>query len=131
MNQTVLKMVLIASVAGMSSDIAIAQSNDSGCWSGKTSNGSNCVVSSASRKGERFIVTYTNQCSERVYVRACSARIGQSPDCGSRGIAARGQWNWSSFQATGRYRYGVIGSSVASQDWVCSGKVSNWNAPMF
>lgn len=103
--------------------------DEDGCWSGRSSGGQHCLVQSDSKWGDDdyLTVTYTNRCSDRLYVRFCNQRKDGSWDCGVDGIRPGSQKKWSTYKASGRTHANYTGSTKPMQDWVCAGKVPGWS----
>lgn len=100
------------------------------CWDGLSPTGGACMVVAdtkwSSYTDGKFIVTYRNVCSHRIYARFCNERKSGSADCGASGISAGNTKGWSTYKASGQYSYEWIGATNPSKDWVCSGKVNGW-----
>lgn len=94
-----------------------------GCWDGLTSNGGDCLVvqntSWGGSDGNRFKVTYYNQCNERIYASFCNEKTNGPDDCGASGIRGYSTKSWTTYNASGRYSYEWVGSVKSSADWVC------------
>lgn len=110
-------------------DYASSVDNDT-CWDGLTNTGGPCMVVAdakwSTHTDGKFIVSYRNVCSHRIYARFCNDRKSGSADCGASGIAPGSTKGWSTYKASGQYRYEWTGATKASKDWVCSGKVNGW-----
>ncbi|WP_341501267.1 hypothetical protein [Gallaecimonas sp. GXIMD4217] len=74
----------------------------------------------------KLVVTYTNVCQHRVYLRKCNARKDGTEDCGAGGLSGGRSTKWSTTNASGEYNYNFVGVLNGSKDWVCTGKVPNW-----
>jgi len=126
-----MKTVVILSLIMLSfnafSDYSSSVDSD-GCWDALNEWGKDCVVVDRTKWDDtKFRVYYKNTCAHRVYARMCNGRKEGSPDCGASGIKAGDTKQWYTYKANGEYTIITVGAVKASSDWVCAGKVSNWN----
>jgi hypothetical protein len=96
-------------------------SNDDGCWSGKYSGGS-CVQYSTYEKNNKTYFKITNKCDRRLYIKWCADK-----KCGADGLPGGATRTRYEFVTNAVTSVKGVGSTKGSQDWVCAGKVSNWN----
>ncbi|MGB2246828.1 MAG: hypothetical protein ACPH3N_04120 [Alcanivorax sediminis] len=126
----VLGMAILLSSQLAAADYSSSVDSDT-CWDGLSNTGSPCMVVADTKWSThtqgKFIVTYRNVCSQRIYARFCNERNSGSADCGASGILPGSTKGWSTYKANGRYSYNWVGVTKPSKDWVCSGKVSGWN----
>ena len=120
-------LVALSVVVGLAPE-ASQQTDEDGCWKTR----SLCVSSTGEFRGDRFVSSYTNNCGGRVYMRFCN-ETSDGEDCGASGLGDGRTKFWrtytsdSSDRPTGRYASVWIGSKKANSDWVCAGKVRNWD----
>lgn len=89
---------------------------------------SNCVsVSNPRWSSDNFSARYTNNCSERIYIRFCHEQKNGNWACGADGLPPGRSSGWDAYNATGRYKYNYVGSKHSSEDWSCAAMVSGWN----
>ena len=74
-----------------------------------------------------FIVKYKNVCDARIFIRYCNKKKDGTELCGVDGIRAGRSSTQSTYNATGKYSWRHTGVVNGANDWVCSGKVPNWN----
>lgn len=74
-----------------------------------------------------FVAKYTNNCSAGIYIKFSNQRNNLTWDSGADHLSAGGATSWETYDANGAYTYMYVGSTKSSYDWVCAGKVSNWN----
>lgn len=101
-----------------------------GCWDAKNRSGGSCISTSSrwsKYTDDKLIVTYTNECSHRIYITKCNERNNGSWDCGSGGISPGNSTNWNTGDASGAYEWVTVGSDRGSKDWVCAGKHPDWD----
>lgn len=93
----------------------------------------NCVTGrtewGTGMNSDRYYLRLTNNCSARVYVRACMRMANGSPRCGAFGInpGETHNFNWNNAHESGDVTWTWIGSVRGSSDWVCAGKVPGWS----
>ena len=75
---------------------------------------------------DRLIVTYTNQCDYRIYLKKCNVLKNGADDCSSSGLKAGQTTKWSTSGAINKYHFKVIGVLDQRYDNVCADKQSNW-----
>ena len=76
---------------------------------------------------DKINVRYENVCQHRVYIRMCNQRMNGTEDCGATGLSPGRTTTWYTYNASGSYRYNMVGVLTSSKDWVCAGKVYGWN----
>jgi hypothetical protein len=96
------------------------------CW-----DASRCSVIVKSQKWSKdhdeYTIVFLSTCKDRVYAKFGLEQIGGNWSSGADGIAPGKTASWNAFNATGKARIKWVGVSKAEDDWVCAGKVSNWN----
>ena len=101
----------------------VAATRDNQCWSVPEPPHSSCVTArSWERDGDVFI-SATNQCSRRVYSRACGGRLSGPDFCAVRGLLPGATWShqvYANWQPTGSYHVEWVGSEKPIEDWVCA-----------
>jgi hypothetical protein len=99
--------------------------NDS-CW-----DASRCSVDIKSQKWSKnhdeYTIVFLSTCKDRVYVKFGLQQTDGKWTSGADGISPGKTGSWNAFNATGKARIKWVGVSKAEDDWVCSGKVRNWN----
>ena len=99
-------------------------SDRNGCWDAKTSIGDKCIQqTSHTWSGNKITVTYKNRCANRLYAMVCHNQTGGVRDCESFGIRGNSTHRESTFNATGDINYNAVGSTNASNDYLCQ---HNW-----
>lgn len=107
--------------------------DDDGCWDARDQYGDSCITATSEWNGGRFTQILSNECPQRVYLKYCNERKNSSShDCGAWGLQGYGEKRWTTaMNASGRYGWRAVGSTISNKDWVCSGKVRSWNNAMF
>jgi hypothetical protein len=74
----------------------------------------------------------SNNCQAGIYVRWCVLETDGSDGCGASHIGQGRSYSSVMYNPddSGRHAWRFVGSEQASKDWVCSGKISNWNEDM-
>jgi hypothetical protein len=80
-----------------------------------------CLVATTVSTSPALSVRYTNNCTAHVYVRACQRTPSGNNNCGGSGIDKGATWSWSTQGGTNP-TYEFVGSTIPSNDFVCSGK---------
>ena len=75
---------------------------------------------------DRLIVTYTNQCDQRLYLKKCNVRKNGTEDCGAAGLNAGQTTKWSTSEAMDRYHFKVVGALDKRYDRICADKQADW-----
>lgn len=78
---------------------------------------------------DRYYLRVTNNCSGRVYVRACMLMATGQPRCGAFSLrpGETHNFNWNNAHDSGRVEWRWTGSLQPSKDWVCAGKVAGFS----
>jgi len=126
MRKTIILSLMVLSSSAYS-DYASSVDSD-GCWDALNEKGDECVVVDRTKWDDtKFRVYYKNTCAHRVYARMCNGRKEGNPDCGSSGIQPGDTKQYYTYKASGEYTFITVGAVKPSSDWVCAGRVPNWN----
>lgn len=102
-----------------------------GCWNGLTPSRSTCMTLESSEEStttaDKVITKWKNACDQRIYATYCNQRTNGTWECGSGGISPGSVTTWTTMSANGRYDGWATGSVTPGKDWVCTGKVPNWD----
>ncbi len=126
---TLFSLFLLLGTTAFAQNYSPQTADDDGCYFPPSSY-SDAISSTAvwsEYTEDKLTVKHSNISNGRVYARFCNQRSNGTWDCGASGISANRTHNWTTYNATGRYKIRWIGSNNPSKDWVCAGKVSNWN----
>lgn len=93
------------------------------CWFTPDPGVSTCLETGNFTHNDNEVLSVTNRCSRRIYVRACGGRL-QAPDfCAVSGIQPERSWShtvYGGWQPTGQFSTQWVGSVVPTEDWVCA-----------
>lgn len=106
---------------------SVEEASDS-CW-----DASKCAVIVKSQRWSKsrdeFTIVYKNTCKDRVYAAFGLEQVDGKWSSGADGIRPGKTTYWNAYNATGKSRIKWVGVRKEEDDWVCAGKVSNWNDP--
>lgn len=96
------------------------------CWNPPD----NCVAATPQWSNDRFIVTLTNNCLGRIYVKWCyEVKDSMKPDCYSTSLeVGKHTGGLDSKRRTGRYKVLYTGVHESGHEWSCSDRVPGWKA---
>jgi hypothetical protein len=102
-----------------------------GCWNGLTPTRAPCMTLDSSESSTttpgKVITKWRNACDQRIYATFCNQRTNGTWECGSEGITPGSVHTWATMAANGKHDGWATGSVTPSKDWVCAGKVPNWD----
>ena len=103
-----------------------------GCWDAP----SDCIRTDSEWRpsyddDKRFISSYENVCSHRVYLSFCHEFSGnRSASCGAGAVRPGRTFKWDNYWSpdddsnpTGRFAFSVVGSVKPTYDWVCNSRL--------
>lgn len=92
-----------------------------------------CIGMKAERRGDKLLVTVTEKCGHKIYVKTCvrkkkGSKYGES-DCGVNSIRPYKSSVFSGFSAhsSNEYQVNWLGFSKPHSQWVCSHKIDDWS----
>lgn len=83
---------------------------------------------SMEQRGTTTFLRFKNTCPFRVYGTFINGRADGSADSGATGVAAGATHTWSTPSGSGKGYARIVGSTKASMDWVCSGRMNGFRA---